>query len=92
MSTLNNLAGLAKLTFHRHVNVRNLKTNADFKDTADVVISARGGLNKIAWPKIKGLRDFEGKLMHTGGWDERCVTCPLFYLCTCYIELTCNKL
>ncbi|KAH7256023.1 hypothetical protein BKA59DRAFT_521151 [Fusarium tricinctum] len=53
-----------------HVTVRNLKTNTDFKDTADVVISARGGLNKIAWPKIEGLRDFKGKLMHSGAWDE----------------------
>ncbi|KAK2675266.1 FAD/NAD(P)-binding domain superfamily [Fusarium oxysporum f. sp. vasinfectum] len=53
-----------------HVTVRNLKTNADFKDTADVVISARGGLNKIAWPKVEGLGNFEGKLMHSGAWDE----------------------
>ncbi|KAF9776769.1 hypothetical protein IL306_005005 [Fusarium sp. DS 682] len=53
-----------------HVTVRNLKTNSEFKDTADVVISARGGLNQIAWPKIDGLREFEGKLMHSGAWDE----------------------
>lgn len=70
-----------RLTIHRHVTVRNLKTNADFKDTADVVISARGGLNKIAWPKIEGLRDFEGKLMHSGAWDERCIPSFLFFLC-----------
>ncbi|KAM0346545.1 hypothetical protein ACHAP4_011681 [Fusarium culmorum] len=53
-----------------HVTVRNLKTNTEIKDTADVVISARGGLNKIAWPKIEGLGDFQGKLMHSGAWDE----------------------
>jgi cation diffusion facilitator CzcD-associated flavoprotein CzcO len=70
-----------RLTIYRHVTVRNLKTNADFKDTADVVISARGGLNKIAWPKIEGLGDFEGKLMHSGAWDERCVPSFIFFLC-----------
>jgi cation diffusion facilitator CzcD-associated flavoprotein CzcO len=70
-----------RLTIHRHLTVRNLKTNTDFKDTADVVISARGGLNKIAWPKIDGLGDFEGKLMHSGAWDERFVSIFLLSLC-----------
>ncbi|KAF9776181.1 hypothetical protein IL306_005672, partial [Fusarium sp. DS 682] len=53
-----------------HVTVRDLKTDCVFEDAADVVISAQGGLNQIAWPKIDGLAEFEGKLMHSGAWDE----------------------
>jgi cation diffusion facilitator CzcD-associated flavoprotein CzcO len=75
------------LKTNRHVTVRNLKTNSDFKDTADVVISARGHLNQIAWPKIDGLGDFGGKLMHSGAWDERCepplVPLPSYPLSSC---------
>ncbi|KAF4946367.1 hypothetical protein FSARC_14211 [Fusarium sarcochroum] len=53
-----------------HVTVRDLKTDDEFEDTADVVISARGGLNQIYWPKIAGIEGFKGKLMHSGAWDE----------------------
>jgi cation diffusion facilitator CzcD-associated flavoprotein CzcO len=51
--------------------VTNRITGDTFDDTADIVISARGGLNQIAWPDIKGLKSFDGKLMHSGAWDER---------------------
>ncbi|KAF9784887.1 hypothetical protein IL306_006066, partial [Fusarium sp. DS 682] len=53
-----------------NVTVRDLKTNSVFQDTADVVISAEGQLNQISWPKIDGLGEFKGKLMHSGAWDE----------------------
>ncbi|KAH7305446.1 hypothetical protein B0I35DRAFT_400087 [Stachybotrys elegans] len=53
-----------------HVTVTDLKNSSTFQDTADVVISARGGLNQIAWPKIDGIGDFKGKLVHSGAWDE----------------------
>ncbi|RSL84918.1 hypothetical protein CEP51_003643 [Fusarium floridanum] len=52
------------------VKVHNIKTNEVFEDTANVVISAKGGLNQIMWPRIKGLGDYKGKLMHSGQWDE----------------------
>lgn len=41
-----------------------------FEDTSDVLISARGGLNHIAWPEIKGLRSFKGEIMHSALWNE----------------------
>lgn len=41
------------------------------EDTSDVLISARGGLNHIAWPEIDGLRSFEGPIMHSAQWDEK---------------------
>ena len=40
------------------------------KDEADFLISARGGLNDYAWPEIEGLKEFEGKIMHSAGWDK----------------------
>ncbi|KAH6691332.1 hypothetical protein F5X68DRAFT_252255 [Plectosphaerella plurivora] len=52
------------------VTVKNLKTGEIIEDSADVVISAKGGLNDISWPKIKGLEEFQGKLVHSGAWDD----------------------
>ncbi len=37
---------------------------------ANAVINAHGPLNRWSWPKIKGLQDFKGKLMHTAAWDH----------------------
>ncbi|KAK0392925.1 hypothetical protein NLU13_2419 [Sarocladium strictum] len=52
------------------ITVTNRTTGETFEQTADILISARGGLNQIAWPDIKGLNSFGGKLMHSGAWDE----------------------
>ncbi|KAI7762429.1 hypothetical protein ACKAV7_009438 [Fusarium commune] len=52
--------------------VKNVKTGETFEDTANILVSAKGGLNQIAWPQIKGLKQFAGKLMHSGAWDESC--------------------
>jgi cation diffusion facilitator CzcD-associated flavoprotein CzcO len=55
----------------RSIRVLNVKSGETFQDTANILVSARGGLNQISWPDIKGLRDFGGRLMHSGAWDER---------------------
>ncbi|KAG7412186.1 FAD-binding monooxygenase moxY [Fusarium oxysporum f. sp. rapae] len=52
------------------LTVKNIKTGESFEDTANILVSAKGGLNQIAWPQIKGLKQFGGKLMHSGAWDE----------------------
>ncbi|KAM5347635.1 hypothetical protein ACJ41O_007459 [Fusarium nematophilum] len=54
------------------ISVLNNKTGESFEDTANILVSARGGLNQIAWPQVKGLKLFGGKLMHSGAWDESC--------------------
>ncbi|EWG38643.1 hypothetical protein FVEG_01817 [Fusarium verticillioides 7600] len=54
------------------LTVKNVKTGETFEDTANILVSAKGGLNQIAWPEIKGLKEFAGKLMHSGAWDESC--------------------
>ncbi|EJD50391.1 FAD/NAD(P)-binding domain-containing protein [Auricularia subglabra TFB-10046 SS5] len=41
-----------------------------FTDTADVVLSCMGGLERWTMPDIAGLESFEGTLMHTAQWDE----------------------
>ncbi|KAJ3542224.1 hypothetical protein NM208_g4218 [Fusarium decemcellulare] len=53
-----------------HVKIKNLKTGEVIQDVANVVISAKGGLSQIMWPKVKGLEDYKGKLIHSGAWDE----------------------
>ncbi|KAJ4340575.1 hypothetical protein N0V95_007474 [Ascochyta clinopodiicola] len=40
------------------------------EDVANVVISAKGGLNQILWPNIKNLKTYQGKLIHSGAWDD----------------------
>ncbi|KAK4187955.1 hypothetical protein QBC35DRAFT_523186 [Podospora australis] len=51
------------------INVKNLATGETFNDEANILISARGQLNEIAWPQISGLQSFKGKIMHSGEWD-----------------------
>ncbi|KAJ5626335.1 hypothetical protein N7510_002644 [Penicillium lagena] len=41
-----------------------------FIDECDMFIYAGGNLNNWKWPDIKGLHDFEGKLLHSAAWDE----------------------
>ncbi|GAB7364263.1 hypothetical protein MBLNU230_g4811t1 [Neophaeotheca triangularis] len=36
----------------------------------DVLISAQGVLVHEAWPKIPGLQDFKGKIVHSAAWDH----------------------
>ncbi|KAG7423143.1 FAD-binding monooxygenase moxY [Fusarium oxysporum f. sp. raphani] len=51
------------------VRVRNLETDQAFIDTADILITGTGLLNRWKWPDIRGLRSFKGKLMHTARFD-----------------------
>ncbi len=54
----------------RKLVVKNMKTGEIIHDDADVLISARGGLNEFVWPKIPGLETFEGEVMHSAKWNE----------------------
>ncbi|KAI9048091.1 hypothetical protein LZ554_007887 [Drepanopeziza brunnea f. sp. 'monogermtubi'] len=53
-----------------NIAVQNLATGETFQDDADVLISARGGLNEIAWPKIPGFGSFTGEVMHSAAWNQ----------------------
>lgn len=51
-----------------HVKIRGPDGKV-FEDTSDVLISARGNLNNIAWPEIEGLKSFKGEVMHSAAWN-----------------------
>lgn len=34
------------------------------------LINAGGILNKWQWPKIEGIKDFKGPLLHSARWDD----------------------
>lgn len=53
-----------------HVKVEDLNTGRVFEDAAEVLISARGNLNNMAWPDIEGLQSFKGEVMHSAKWNE----------------------
>ena len=46
-----------------------LTTAARHVVEADVVVSAMGMFNEIAWPSIEGFADFAGTRIHTARWD-----------------------
>jgi len=53
--------------------VENTASGETIVDEADVVISARGTLNDMAWPDIPGLQDMTIPKMHSAAWDDRYV-------------------
>ena len=57
----------------RNITVERTQTGESFEDDADVLISARGNLNEIVWPKIPGLDSFEGEVMHSAAWNQKLV-------------------
>jgi cation diffusion facilitator CzcD-associated flavoprotein CzcO len=50
--------------------VEDVVTGTTSTDSCDVLLSATGALNEWKWPKIPGLNDFKGKLLHSANWDE----------------------
>lgn len=58
------------VSVHRYLKVRELATGKVIDDDADVVIAAKGNLSDPAWPKIPGLKEFEGEVMHSARWKE----------------------
>jgi len=53
-----------------HVKFEILGTGEIVEDIGDVFMTGVGALNSWKWPDIKGLHDFEGKILHSANWDE----------------------
>ncbi len=53
-----------------NVAVEVVATGEKFVDSADVLVSARGTLNDILWPDVKGLSDFQRLVMHSAAWKD----------------------
>lgn len=43
--------------------------NSSYTITSNFLVSAVGQLNQPSWPKIDGLDEFSGRLMHSARWD-----------------------
>lgn len=50
------------------LKVQDLSSGQSFDDTCDVFIYACGHLNHWVWPKISGLDEYEGDLVHSANW------------------------
>ena len=53
------------------VKLQDVKSGNIFSDRCDVLITAIGNLNEWRWPKIPGLHDFEGQIIHSAAWDPK---------------------
>lgn len=51
------------------VTVESTASQGTFHNFADILITGIGVLNKWDWPKIPGLHDFKGDLMHSADWN-----------------------
>ena len=58
----------------RLLSIKRLDTGETFEDDADVLIMARGLFSEPKWPKIPGLDDFKGEIMHSGAWNKEYVS------------------
>jgi cation diffusion facilitator CzcD-associated flavoprotein CzcO len=46
--------------------------SAGYVINADFLVSAVGQLNVPKWPKIPGIEEFKGKIIHSARWDWSC--------------------
>jgi hypothetical protein len=53
----------------RHTGVASGGEDVEIEDTADILLLGVGWLSRPKWPKIPGLREFRGRLLHTAQWD-----------------------
>ena len=53
------------------MTVEKTDSGQTFVDEADVVISARGTLNDISWPKVEGFDTLKIPKMHSALWNDR---------------------
>ncbi|KAH0841216.1 putative sterigmatocystin biosynthesis monooxygenase stcW [Fonsecaea pedrosoi] len=52
-----------------HLMIKDLTTDKEFPDVADVLVLGWGMLNNWEWPKVKGLHSFKGPYMHSANYD-----------------------
>ncbi|KAF4867728.1 FAD-binding monooxygenase moxY [Colletotrichum siamense] len=52
------------------LKIVNLEDNSEFDDTCHFLLDSSGILNHWKWPKIPGLQQFEGHLVHSADWPS----------------------
>lgn len=53
-----------------NVDVEDIEKKLVFSDWCHFLVNAGGILNDWRWPKIPGLHDFQGKLVHSASWPD----------------------
>lgn len=61
---------IEKAWFDEAAGIWHATTDVGEELTARVVVSAVGALSDPAYPRIEGLENFRGKIMHTAEWDD----------------------
>ncbi|OQV00818.1 hypothetical protein CLAIMM_06266 [Cladophialophora immunda] len=55
---------------HWQITVTDLDSGNQFTESCDIFINAGGPLNFWEWPKIRGLNEFKGVLVHSAAYPE----------------------
>lgn len=55
----------------RKLKIEKTATGEVFDDDADIVVACKGNLNTPSWPKIEGIKNFKGEMMHSAAWNDR---------------------
>jgi cation diffusion facilitator CzcD-associated flavoprotein CzcO len=56
--------------FDAALNGWRVRTSDGLEVTARALVTAMGCLSQVNWPDIPGLRDFQGRLLHTAQWPH----------------------
>ena len=56
--------------FDKEAGVWNITTKDGATQQARILVTACGQLNRPAFPKIKGIEEFKGKVFHSARWDH----------------------
>lgn len=54
-----------------NVQLKDLTTDTEYQDSADVLVTGEGVLNEWKWPEIDGIKSFKGHLLHSANWDPQ---------------------
>ncbi|KAK5092888.1 hypothetical protein LTR24_004802 [Lithohypha guttulata] len=71
---------ITKAVWDDREGIYNVEISQDgqrIQDWCHVLVNGTGFLNDWKWPKIPGLTDFKGTLMHTANWDTSGISPPV---------------
>lgn len=63
-------ANITSAVFNETKGIWNVETEKGEKYAAKVIVSCSGGLSQPAFPDIKGLENFKGKMFHSANWEN----------------------
>jgi cation diffusion facilitator CzcD-associated flavoprotein CzcO len=51
------------------LTIKDMKTGEEFKDEAPIIVNASGILSQPKMPDLPGMKEFEGRILHTARYD-----------------------